>query len=320
MAGLIQHFNETGEVVVPGTPSIYTWPTIYPGTPDELSGTVVSALADRVVLPGSASVQNGAYRGFRAGIVSGTGAGQVRDVSRYTGNVQTAFVTPDWGTIPDNTSGIIVTLSRKFFVQNIGDEDLDGEVLELTRDGANSGNLNARIAADSATIIPPYNMAISLGSAGAGGVWSGTGLKYYRVTATTASGETNGSIEVSVNVDVTTKKITLTWTPPAGATAIKVYRSTTAGTYGASSLRASLSGVATGYVDDGTATGAGQLPSANGSGGGLPFYGTPPALGFGPLSPGTLAPGQMYPYWLGWDIPSGAGPVTFTSLIVPSTT
>jgi hypothetical protein len=163
-----------------------------------------------------------------------------------------------------------------------------------------------RIGTDTATISRPYGLTAALSGAGAGGVWTETGLKYYVLTAYNATGETIRSAEVSINVDVTTKKVTITWTPVTGATGYKVFRSTAAGSYGATSLRATVAGQQSNqYVDDGGSLSAGSPPSANTTGGAAPGYGTPPTLGTSPISIGTLAIGQEWFYWVNRVVPGG---------------
>jgi hypothetical protein len=164
----------------------------------------------------------------------------------------------------------------------------------------------ARIGLDVTTVLPPYGLALALSAAGAGGVWGATGLEYYVVTAYNGTGETTPCVEVGVNVDVVTKKVTVTWTPVAGATGYKVYRTTTPGTYGASSLRDTVPGESSDeYVDDGDALSAGTPPSANTTAGAAPNYGTPPTLDVTPLAIGDLQIGQCVAYWVNWVISGG---------------
>lgn len=195
--------------------------------------------------------------------------------------------------------------AEKFSIVNTGDRDIGagGAELRLEQEGTNDGYTLVRVGRDTATVIPPYEVTGAAGSPGAGGVWSGTGVKYYRLTATNATGETVGSLEVAVNVDDTTKKVTLNWTQPAGVTGIKVYRSTTPGVYTTPALRATLGAVAT-YMDDGSAVGAGALPTENTTAGGAPTYGSPPTLGTSPLSLGTVKKGQTIVWWLNRLIPA----------------
>ncbi|MET0660858.1 MAG: PilW family protein [Steroidobacteraceae bacterium] len=68
------------------------------------AGTVVSAASNTIVFPSSASSANGAYAGVTLQIVSGTGMGQLRNISSYNGTTRTAILSTPWATIPDGTS------------------------------------------------------------------------------------------------------------------------------------------------------------------------------------------------------------------------
>lgn len=200
----------------------------------------------------------------------------------------------------------VANTPEKFFVRNAGDEASLAFSLAITQVGSDDGASMIRCALDTATVLPPYGLAAALSAAGDGGVWAATGMQYYVLTAYNATGETVASVEVSVNVDVVTKRVTLTWSTVAGATGYKLYRATASGTYGASSLRATINGGSTAtYVDDGTATGAGTPPTANTTGGAAPNYGSAPTLGTGPLAIGILAVGQWVCYWINRVVPAG---------------
>lgn len=205
----------------------------------------------------------------------------------------------------DAFAGVTQT-AEKFCIENNGDRVLTSLQEKLTQVGTNDGSGMMRIGADTATISRVYGVALALSGAGAGGVFSATGLYYYVVAAYNATGETPGSIEVSVNVDVTTKKVTISWTPVTGATGYKVFRSTSPGSYGASSLRADVAGGGSSqYIDDGGALSSGTPLTANTTGGAAPNYGTAPSLGAGPLTVGNLAIGQQWFYWANRVVPGG---------------
>lgn len=57
-----------------------------------------------IKLAATASGVDEAYTGARLRIISGTGAGQARDISAYSGAGKTATVSPAWTTTPDATS------------------------------------------------------------------------------------------------------------------------------------------------------------------------------------------------------------------------
>jgi hypothetical protein len=206
---------------------------------------------------------------------------------------------------PDVFAGV-AQAAEKFGIRNTGDRALANLQLQITAVPGNDGWTMVRIGADPATLSRPYGVAAALSGPGAGGVWSVTGLVYYVLTAYNATGETIGSAEVSVHVDVTTKKVTVSWTPVSGASGYKLYRTTAPGSYGASSLRATVAGQQSNqYVDDGGGLSAGSPPAANTTGGAAPDYGTPPALGSGPITIGTLAVGQEWFYWVNRVVPGG---------------
>ena len=68
------------------------------------SGFAQSGTIDTITLASFASSSNDAYRNHLVKIVSGTGAGQVRVVTSYSGSTRVATVDRSWNTIPDNTS------------------------------------------------------------------------------------------------------------------------------------------------------------------------------------------------------------------------
>lgn len=211
---------------------------------------------------------------------------------------------------PDAIAGEVQT-AEKFAVENNGDRDL-GEspsalVLSIEKVGTNDGDTMMRIGKDVPTISPPFKVLISLTGAGAGGVFASTGVHSYRITVFNATGETIGSVEVSINVDDVTKKVQLSWSQPPGSfTGYKVYRTTTAGSYPDPSLRATIgSPSTTTFVDDGTAVSTGALPLTNTTGGAGPTFGTPPALGTADLNFGELEIGQSGYYWVNRVIPGG---------------
>jgi len=192
---------------------------------------------------------------------------------------------------------------EKFAVENNGDRALVTVQLRIAQAGGSDGHTMVRLVADTATLSAPYSFAAAVGPTG--GTWGATGTRYYRITATNATGETAGSLEASFNVTDTAKKVTLTWAAVAGATGYKVYRSATSGVYTTPALRATLGAVTT-YDDEGAAVGAGALPSANTTGGAAPDYGTPPSgWGVGPLAVGTLAIGRQWFYWANRVVPGG---------------
>lgn len=156
---------------------------------------------------------------------------------------------------------------RKFCVENNGDRVLGttpgpatGLQMQITQIGTNDGSTMLRLAADSVTLSPPFGLTAVLGPGS--GVWGTSGTRGWKITAINATGETIGSFEATFNVTSLTNKVTLTWTQITGATGYKVYRTDVPGTYGATSLRATLGAVGT-YDDDGAALSAGTPPVVN---------------------------------------------------------
>lgn len=212
--------------------------------------------------------------------------------------------------------------AQKFGVRNVGTRALGLAVsmpaaqLAIAAIAGSDGATRLRIKKDTATLSPPWSLAGALGAPGDGGVWGATGTYGWRLTATNATGETIASLEVTVNVDVTTKRVTLTWIQVTGATGYKLYRTPTPGTYGGSTLRTTIgSGATTQFIDDGSATSSGTPSTTNTTGGIAPNYGTPPAgldTSTAPFtigqSDGTLAIGEAAFFWVNRVVPSNSAP------------
>lgn len=71
-------------------------------------GTVVSATENTVILDGAASAVDGAYDPGLIAIISGTGAGQSRNIFEYVGATRTCVVDRDWKVQPNGTSAYII--------------------------------------------------------------------------------------------------------------------------------------------------------------------------------------------------------------------
>ena len=170
-------------------------------------------------------------------------------------------------TLADAYAGI-TQRAKKLGYRSVSDRVLLNIQEALEAITGNDGIDQIRIALDTGTLFAPYGVAAVLSAAGAGGVWASTGTRGYRLSAINANGETFVSAEITINVDDVTKKVTLSWTQVTGATGYRLYRTDTPGTYGASSLRSAIAGGATvTFVDDGTATITGTLPTTNTTGG-----------------------------------------------------
>jgi len=141
----------------------------------------------------------------------------------------------------------------------------------------------------------------TLSGAGAGGVWAGTGVKFWTVVALDASGnQLAQSAEATLTVDDVTKKVTLVWAAITGAITYQVWRSTVSQTYTTPALVATL-GVVTTYDDLGTGALPGTLTGA-------PTFGQPPAVGSfsqNPIVVGNIAIGQEAFFWVILEPPLG---------------
>lgn len=162
---------------------------------------------------------------------------------------------------------------RKFAIQNIGNRaggasPFNGSELRRVASGTNLGFEQFRIALDMETLSCPYGPVTAVaGLTADGGVWADVGNQFYRVTAVKGNGETIGSLEVVVLVDDVTKRVTVSWSAIAGADDYRVWRSTASGVYGPTALiGATGSGAITSFVDDGSAAGAGTIPTVNTTG------------------------------------------------------
>lgn len=150
----------------------------------------------------------------------------------------------------------------------LGASPFNGSELRRLASGTNGGIDQFRIGLDTATLSAPYGVAAVLGPPADGGVWGAISNVFYRITAQNADGETIGSVEVVVNVDVVTKRVTLTWTQVTGASGYQVWRSTSSGVYGPTALRTTIvGGAVVSFIDNGTAPGAGTIPTVNTTGG-----------------------------------------------------
>lgn len=68
------------------------------------AGIVTGATSNSIILDSHASTVDGVYAGVTLRIVSGTGMGQLRNISTYVGSSRTATFDSPWAVIPDTTS------------------------------------------------------------------------------------------------------------------------------------------------------------------------------------------------------------------------
>lgn len=111
------------------------------------------------------------------------------------------------------------------------------------------------------TLTAPVQAAETVTS---GGSLVDTTTYYWVITATNANGETVVSNEQSRTVAAPNQTAVLSWAQVSGATGYKIYRSTAAGTYGATSLVTTIaSGSTLTYNDTGAALSAGTPPGVS---------------------------------------------------------
>lgn len=308
--GELRFLDRTGEVQITGR----AWSPLRAGKPTDHAFTAVSGTTTTCVLPSGASTRTDDYKDLWFAITAGQGAGQAAvqvtaSVAIGGGQVQITF--PALGTAPNATSVCRLFLAEKRCIQALEDLDafLMSHELVLNGDGSvNDGYTFFRHGADvSSTLSCPFSFS-GVRRAGAG-TFAATGQKGYRIVGKKGSNRTTGSLEVIVTLIATTDEVDLTWAAlPGSPDNIEVYYTTTPGTYGASSLLATLSGSATSYTHTGGAAGAGSLPTANTTGGPSPAYGVPPASGSmvtTPLSVPALKKGQQYWFWVNLVVPGG---------------
>lgn len=203
--------------------------------------------------------------------------------------------------------------AKRYGARNIAGRTFGGspftgaELRRVVMGPSTTGFDQLRIALDdSGMLSPPYELTATPSAPGAGGTFGATGTYFYKITATDAGGETDGSLEVSALLTATTQTVALAWTPPPGATNIKVWRSTTTETYGPTALRTTLAGGATGYTDTGGATVSGTIPTSNTTGDGS----TPATFELGPIPVDPIPDGATVFFWVDLVVPSTAVPET----------
>jgi len=111
-------------------------------------------------------------------------------------------------------------------------------------------------------VLPAPNLQGFLQLATTGGTLAASTTYAYRVSALVGSTETLAGPEIAVTTasSTGTNTVTLSWLPVAGAASYKIYGRTT----GAELFIAQVNAPATTYVDTGSVTPAGALPSVSG--------------------------------------------------------
>jgi len=111
------------------------------------SDTLQSATASTAVLATGALAVNSYYNDQNLYLTGGTGAGQCRRISAYTGSTRSATITPNWNTTPDGTTTYAVLPFPRTFVSTVGST-------AITAASFTAGSLDAAaLAADAGTEI-----------------------------------------------------------------------------------------------------------------------------------------------------------------------
>lgn len=87
--------------------------------PDSTSKYVIQESTTQVMLASAASASDDAYNAALIRIKSGTGVGQVRTISDYTGATKTATISEAWETLPDATSVYAITVNGTHIDLNV---------------------------------------------------------------------------------------------------------------------------------------------------------------------------------------------------------
>ena len=190
--------------------------------------------------------------------VSATGVNIPKEFQEITWTVSGAVITATAA-----TAGIPFTISVS--------KSSSGGTITLASATTSSGPNDVNIAANwstgalpGSTTAGPASVPTQNAASTALAASSFSSLTYYWViTATTQLGETTVSNEESLAMD-NSHQANLSWNAVTHATGYKIYRSTTSGTYGASSLVATIaSGATVTYQDPGAATTTGTPPGSN---------------------------------------------------------
>ena len=84
------------------------------------TGTAQSGASGTITLQASATTVTDAFEHTYIYIISGTGAGQSREIIAYNGTTKVASVTPNWGVNPDNTSVYRIVTQEHYEANTIG--------------------------------------------------------------------------------------------------------------------------------------------------------------------------------------------------------
>jgi len=84
------------------------------------TGTAQSGASGTITLQASATTVTDAFEHTYIYIISGTGAGQSREIIAYNGTTKVATVAPNWGVNPDNTSVYRIVTQEHYEANTIG--------------------------------------------------------------------------------------------------------------------------------------------------------------------------------------------------------
>lgn len=118
---------------------------------------------DTIQLALTANASDDYYNGWYISITAGTGSGQSKQISDYTGATKIAVVESDWTTLPDNTS--VYELFNTTTAVFIHDESLDEFSVAYTTDPHTSNPITIQKYAD----LHVFNLTVDGTISGGGG-------------------------------------------------------------------------------------------------------------------------------------------------------
>lgn len=75
--------------------------------PGNQIGVALGGTAGTITFAGTKTT-NDLYNNYKVALTGGTGSGQVRTITGYTGSTRVAAVSPNWTSIPDSTTSYVV--------------------------------------------------------------------------------------------------------------------------------------------------------------------------------------------------------------------
>ncbi len=99
-----------------------------------VSGTAQAGTSSLIVLASSASAVDDIYNGLEITIVSGTGIGQTRLITDYSGTSKAATISPNWDVVPNSTSvyslGLVSAIRSNATLINALQAEIDGNIAQ----------------------------------------------------------------------------------------------------------------------------------------------------------------------------------------------